>query len=776
MPNLRLTLSAGIVANYGRTTASSLVLAEARNVVVTDAGHLQRRGGSSRPLVTSELGSIPSALIRAYEALPILTTPAATNAYRHFLCYILSTAALQRWDETSAWAEVQIQQSTGDLSFRPFNRDYLYPAMVFGSGRVFLGTSNASDRPAWVDLRTTSTPSAYTLGGNTNPPVDPTVAASASGNQNDLTAVKWYGVCYTFYNSTYGIETRPSTQKAAVTTAGNKSLTLTLTRDVDQQFDFFRVYRTESYDTQADAEDAISSYVGEVAHTPGAGTVTAYLDATTLTSVLTGSIDPAASTSVVGVGTLFLTELAVGDQITVSAETRTIATITTNTALTVTVAFSNNANDTSPDRIDTYELGGAQDTATHYPFGGATRAPASFLAFYNQMLWGVARPRSVWHSRVIAEAVYPDAFPLDHTFPVGEGDDEITGLVELPSGRQLAAFTQRYIQLIQGTDRSNIDRSTRIAATGCPFPRSLAVVQDQVMFLGTDLQIWATDGQTTNPVSGPVNTFLSHIEPAWKWLPVATSYKNQYRLSFPSGTAVTTSSVNTTVAAGSTSIFSGTVVKKKITDASAWDLSAVKVGMLAQIKSKPQNNAIVSQVDDAANWIETEDWRSDPPVSGDQIEIIANDRVLIFDRTYGIWLKDHGPNVNCWSHWTGQKDRGELFAGLSSGGYVDQVVTTATTDTGSVAITSYLKTAELFFERVVILDGVFFLQPVASAVTITVYINGASSSALSRAYTPAEEMDFFCGFEACEGHTFVIEFSASAMAEVQAVLVRVGDL
>ncbi|MEO5635059.1 MAG: hypothetical protein ABIS26_02500, partial [Candidatus Paceibacterota bacterium] len=69
------------------------------------------------------------------------------------------------------------------------------------------------------------------------------------------------------------------------------------------------------------------------------------------TAVLTGTIDPAASTAVVGVGTLFTTELVVGDRITVTGETRTVTAITDNTNLTVDVAFSNNANDTTPDAL-----------------------------------------------------------------------------------------------------------------------------------------------------------------------------------------------------------------------------------------------------------------------------------------------------------------------------------------------------------------------------------------------------------------------------------------
>ncbi|MFA5933617.1 MAG: tail fiber domain-containing protein [Candidatus Paceibacterota bacterium] len=69
------------------------------------------------------------------------------------------------------------------------------------------------------------------------------------------------------------------------------------------------------------------------------------------TSVLTGSIDPTASTSVVGVGTLFTTELAVGDSITVNAETRRVTVITDALNLTVDTAFTDTANDTSPDKL-----------------------------------------------------------------------------------------------------------------------------------------------------------------------------------------------------------------------------------------------------------------------------------------------------------------------------------------------------------------------------------------------------------------------------------------
>ena len=54
--------------------------------------------------------------------------------------------------------------------------------------------------------------------------------------------------------------------------------------------------------------------------------------------------------NVPGTNTLYTSELSVGDEIVVSGETRTIATITGDTTATVTAAFGSDlANDTSPD-------------------------------------------------------------------------------------------------------------------------------------------------------------------------------------------------------------------------------------------------------------------------------------------------------------------------------------------------------------------------------------------------------------------------------------------
>jgi hypothetical protein len=96
------------------------------------------------------------------------------------------------------------------------------------------------------------------------------------------------------------------------------------------------------------AGNATLGDTGDDIHTVNGG---ATLQRNAASYVLTGSIDPIASTTVTGVGTAFLTELVIGDRITVTGETRRVTAIASATSLTVDTAFSDNANDTSPDRL-----------------------------------------------------------------------------------------------------------------------------------------------------------------------------------------------------------------------------------------------------------------------------------------------------------------------------------------------------------------------------------------------------------------------------------------
>jgi hypothetical protein len=65
---------------------------------------------------------------------------------------------------------------------------------------------------------------------------------------------------------------------------------------------------------------------------------------------LTGTVDPAASTTLPGSGTAFLTELAIGDLITVNSESRTVTAVASDVSCDVDVAFTNTASATATKR------------------------------------------------------------------------------------------------------------------------------------------------------------------------------------------------------------------------------------------------------------------------------------------------------------------------------------------------------------------------------------------------------------------------------------------
>ena len=68
-------------------------------------------------------------------------------------------------------------------------------------------------------------------------------------------------------------------------------------------------------------------------------------------TTLTGSVATTVSVTVTGTGTLFLTELVVGDSILANGETRIIDAIASDTSLTVSVAFTVAGSDPAPERV-----------------------------------------------------------------------------------------------------------------------------------------------------------------------------------------------------------------------------------------------------------------------------------------------------------------------------------------------------------------------------------------------------------------------------------------
>tara|TARA_R110000744_G_scaffold380166_1_gene500013 strand:+ start:8 stop:2392 length:2385 start_codon:yes stop_codon:yes gene_type:complete len=95
---------------------------------------------------------------------------------------------------------------------------------------------------------------------------------------------------------------------------------------------------------------------------------------------LTGDINPGNSTTTVpGTSTLFLTEVSIGDTITLGAETRTVTAIASNTSLTVDATFSTDlATDTTPQCTPAaFTVLNSGGTANHFKLDANSRISLS---------------------------------------------------------------------------------------------------------------------------------------------------------------------------------------------------------------------------------------------------------------------------------------------------------------------------------------------------------------------------------------------------------------
>ena len=147
-------------------------------------------------------------------------------------------------------------------------------------------------------------------------------------------------------------------------------------------------------------------------------------------SQLTGSIDPTNSTTVTGVDTKFTTELKIGDQITVSGETRVVNAISSDTSLTVEGKFSDNSNDTTPDKIPSilYILDNNNDLKTVIDFDGNIKIQS------NLTLGGFLTPRLdlIFEAYSPAEAVSSATPRTDNYYGFIQTISSLEGVMSVP--------------------------------------------------------------------------------------------------------------------------------------------------------------------------------------------------------------------------------------------------------------------------------------------------------------------------------------------------------
>src|SRR3990167_3623245 len=115
MPIIEITnFSAGIQASSGYTRAKDIAAEEMRNCIIDRQGRLARRNGSTRPLVTSELGGLVNCLWR------LVYYPGYYSGLRRIIIISdTSTAPVKRWNGTTAWTNLNTTtyQLTADEMF-----------------------------------------------------------------------------------------------------------------------------------------------------------------------------------------------------------------------------------------------------------------------------------------------------------------------------------------------------------------------------------------------------------------------------------------------------------------------------------------------------------------------------------------------------------------------------------------------------------------------------------------------------------------------------------
>jgi len=677
-----------------------------QNLEIDRHGRLISRKGYKVLHTSAPGGGLVTNLYRGYYTQ---YTSTVKKDYTNVIVTIAATTALQRAHVTE-YLEILNYSKSPTASFKPKRIEDLFCGGLVFQNRFFIGFSSDEENPAWVDLNSTSTLRGYTLGRDA--PTDPTLSLVVGG---DLSTLSWYGFAYTFYNSDYGIETKPTSTIAIQTTASDKRVRITLTRDVDRQWDKFRIYRTTAQTTQAAAQSASIFFVGEVTHTPGTGTVTVDVDATTIGGV-------------------------------------------------------------------SYTLGAENDTDDH---DRLTRRWA-FAKGYAGRIWAVILPRTIVFSKVTTTGMFPDWFPQENSIEIGSASDTITGLELIPGGGGLLVFTERRIFVLRGDSIANIDISSNLSAAGCAYPRTIVDMGDYIYYVGTDNQIWRTNGSTAEVISRPINNLISHLRQSWKYILCAVRYRNQYWLSFPSGTPVTESSANTTITSTSPIIFSslGGAGTFKIKDNNGWDLSKVKPGMFCFTSSSsstnPDNIGMVTSISDTTDEIVVEQISLNI-TSGIKYSIISNDTCLVFDSTFGYWTRFSNINASSFMWWYGFQgsdnvdgsevyEFGGLWFGKSDGGLYKY--NRGTSDNGS-AISCKYKTNWNMWDDETKITGVrvIYEQGTATTTSVILYKNFSSTSDVSKSYLPVLNKDYRVGLWS-RGRAHQLEISGNALGKIQEIVVE----
>jgi len=711
MPIISLgPFSPGLRGDYGFSGTRGFQPQELRNYFPNRSGFLERRGGSSH-LNSTAHGAILKEVFVApftYEAatgVPITVPRILGVAY--------SATALQLVSGSS-YTEIKQGLSSGDASLRLLNFDQATPPFKMFDGRLFVGLYSGSSRGfMWMDSTSLGSSECYPV-GHSAPAAAPTVAAANGGS---LTNAVYYSYRYTYYNSTYGIETIASDAASDVTASPNLTMNVTCTQIIDKGFDQFRVYRNQTGQTSAALAEAADHYlVAAVNMTNGASTQ-------------------------------------------VFADTGT--------------QFNSVA----------YTLNTAQSYLDVNDHDVLSEIPVS-MEVWNDRLWVATEPRTLAWSKKTTESLSPDWFPLEQQVSIGSSYDRISAVVASPTTEILMVFSRDAVFTITLEGPTGLEVN-QFASVGCPFPRTVQVVGDWVYFLGSDLQVWRTNGATLTRVSKQVNHLLSHIKPSWHMFPCAARYKDTYQLFFSSGSSVFDTE-NTTVTTHSNQVVSSTVsTTARLTPSSGtWTLTPVVVGMFVEGQTNPsQYFGYVCAIDDTNDYLDVDG--NAQALGTEDYSVLKNDRAVVYNQTHDYWYEVRG-----WDYGAVNWDSvatGNFYAATSDGGYVDTIHTTATTDAAgasTAAITSLAKFEPIRADDFKSPTGRFRINQIyvfpsgtATAVTVNLYKDYGTSVNATSTGTPAEGTNFAIGISPT-GHAraWEVEVTGDASATQAAIDIEYEEL
>jgi hypothetical protein len=255
---------------------------ELRNFKVDRHGRLAPRGGSFKfNAVTEESGPVT-----AISAVVTDGTTASNPSVRsNRVAMQLNAAGLSRLQAVPDGAgarnsnntieEVKNASTNADSSIPPWGLEQLnMKALVFNQ-RIFMNASISGFGMMWGDSASALTGPSKVYQVGSAAPAAITLAVNNNATGTDLDASSWYGAGYTYYNSTYGIET-DIIRDTVQTDGTNRTVRITLTETVDEGFDQYRVYRTTGQASTGAA--AAASLLFVAALTKDSATSTEFVD------------------------------------------------------------------------------------------------------------------------------------------------------------------------------------------------------------------------------------------------------------------------------------------------------------------------------------------------------------------------------------------------------------------------------------------------------------------------------------------------------------------